>query len=87
MNVCIVGAGIFGMAAALELRRRGHEVTLVERGEIPNPEASSTDVSKVIRRTMYPNEIYVEPGDAVGGPVAGVATSAPAAPSTSGPAS
>ena len=60
MNVCIVGAGIFGMAAALELRRRGHEVTLVERGEIPNPEASSTDVSKVIRRTMYPNEIYVE---------------------------
>ena len=48
------------MAAALELRERGHEVTLIERGEIPNPEASSTDVSKVIRRTNYPNEIYVE---------------------------
>ena len=60
MKVCIVGAGIFGMAAALELRRRGHGVTLVERGEIPNPEASSTDVSKVIRRTNYPNETYVE---------------------------
>ena len=60
MKVCITGAGIFGMAAALELRRRGHEVTLVERGGIPNPEASSTDVSKVIRRTNYPNEIYVE---------------------------
>ena len=60
MNVCIVGAGIFGMAAALELRHRGHDVTLIERGEIPNPEASSTDVSKVIRRTMYPNETYVE---------------------------
>ena len=60
MNVCIAGAGIFGMAAALELRERGHEVTLIERGEIPNPEASSTDVSKVIRRTNYPNEIYVE---------------------------
>ena len=60
MNVCIVGAGIFGMAAALELRNRGHDVTLIERGEIPNPDASSTDVSKVIRRTMYPNEVYVE---------------------------
>jgi glycine/D-amino acid oxidase-like deaminating enzyme len=60
MNVCVVGAGIFGMAAALELHKRGHDVTLIERGEIPNPEASSTDVSKVIRRTNYPNEIYVE---------------------------
>ncbi len=60
MNICIVGAGIFGMAAALELRNRGHDVTLIERGEIPNPEASSTDVSKVIRRTNYPNETYVE---------------------------
>jgi glycine/D-amino acid oxidase-like deaminating enzyme len=60
MNIGVVGAGIFGVAAALELRGRGHEVTLFDRGEIPNPEASSTDVSKVIRRTNYPNEIYVE---------------------------
>ena len=60
MNICIAGAGIFGMAAALELRRRGHRVTLIERGEIPNPEASSTDVAKAIRRTSYPNEVYVE---------------------------
>ncbi len=60
MNVCVVGAGIFGMASALELSKRGHGVTLIERGEIPNPEASSTDVSKVIRRTGYSNETYVE---------------------------
>ncbi len=60
MQVCVVGAGIFGMAAALELRKRGHGVTLIERGQIPNPEASSTDVSKVIRRTSYANETYVE---------------------------
>ncbi len=60
MNTCIVGAGIFGMAAALELRNRGHEVSLFERGKIPNPKASSTDVSKVIRRTNYPNPVYVE---------------------------
>ena len=60
MKVCVVGAGIFGMASALELRQRGHQVTLIERGEIPNPEASSTDVSKVIRRTSYSNQTYVE---------------------------
>ncbi len=60
MKVCVVGAGIFGLAAALELRRRGHEVTLIERGPIPNPEASSTDVAKMIRRTSYPNQVYVE---------------------------
>ena len=60
MNVGIVGAGIFGMAAALELLRRGHDVMLFERGEIPNSEASSTDVSKAIRRTNYPHETYVE---------------------------
>ena len=41
-------AGIFGLAAALELNRRGHRVTL-----IPCPDASSTDVAKVIRRTSY----------------------------------
>ena len=60
MNVCVVGAGVFGLAAALELRRRGHEVELIERGPIPNPAASSTDVAKKIRRTGYRNEIYVE---------------------------
>ncbi len=60
MNICVVGAGIFGLAAALELCQRGHRVTLFERGRIPNPEASSTDVSKAIRRTNYPHETYVE---------------------------
>ena len=60
MNIGVVGAGIFGVAAALELKNRGHQVTLFDRGEIPNPQASSTDVSKAIRRTNYPNETYVE---------------------------
>lgn len=60
MRIGIVGAGIFGLAAALELRGRGHQVALFEQGEIPYPQASSTDVSKAIRRTNYPEQTYVE---------------------------
>jgi glycine/D-amino acid oxidase-like deaminating enzyme len=60
MNVGIVGAGIFGIAAALELRARGHEVLVVEQGLVPNERASSTDVSKTIRRAYGDNATYVE---------------------------
>ena len=62
MNVAVVGAGIFGMAAAIELGERGHSVTVYEQGAVPNPKATSTDVSKSIRRTWYAgdNETYVE---------------------------
>jgi len=52
----VVGAGIFGVTAALELRARGHDVTLVDQGRIPNPLAASTDVSKVIRLEYGPDE-------------------------------
>ncbi len=48
------------MAAALELRRRGHDVILCEQEQVPSPRASSTDVSKVIRRTGYPEQAYRE---------------------------
>ena len=53
MRIGIIGAGIFGLAAALELRQRGHEIIIYERGTIPNERAASTDLSKVIRRTNY----------------------------------
>jgi len=45
----VVGGGIFGAAAALELRARGLEVTLVDPGPLPHPLAESTDISKVVR--------------------------------------
>lgn len=48
-RVAIVGAGIFGVTAALTLARRGHRVTLLDPGPLPHPLAESTDVSKAIR--------------------------------------
>ena len=45
----VVGGGVFGLAGALELGLRGWRVTLLDRGPLPNPDASSSDVSKVIR--------------------------------------
>jgi glycine/D-amino acid oxidase-like deaminating enzyme len=57
-HILIVGAGIFGASAALELRRRGHTVTLVDPGPLPHPEASSTDVSKIVRADYGGDSFY-----------------------------
>lgn len=45
----VVGAGAFGLATALELRRRGWSVDLLDRAAPPHPDASSTDLSKIVR--------------------------------------
>ncbi|MBM3934741.1 MAG: FAD-dependent oxidoreductase [SAR202 cluster bacterium] len=61
MNIAVVGAGVFGLSAALEARARGHAVTIFEQGKVPNPKASSTDVAKAVRRTGYGSkEAYVD---------------------------
>jgi glycine/D-amino acid oxidase-like deaminating enzyme len=57
-HVVVAGAGIFGVTAALALRRRGHHVTLCDPGPIPHPLAESTDVSKCIRMDYGPDEAY-----------------------------
>ena len=56
--ILVVGAGIFGVTAALELRRRGAEVTLVDTGQVPNPLAESTDISKAVRMDYGADEDY-----------------------------
>lgn len=63
-DVVIVGAGVFGAAAALELRTRGHAVTVVDPGPLPHPVASSTDVSKMVRMDYGSDVFYHEMAEA-----------------------
>ena len=62
MRIAVVGAGVFGLAAAIELASRGHDVQVFEQGDLPHYGASSTDVAKAIRRIWYAgdNDTYVE---------------------------
>ncbi len=60
MRIIIVGAGIFGVTAAGELAERGHEVTIIDPGPIPHPEASSTDITKMIRMDYGSDEFYFD---------------------------
>jgi glycine/D-amino acid oxidase-like deaminating enzyme len=55
----IVGGGVFGLTAALELRARGYDVRLFDPGPLPHPRAASTDISKVIRMEYGPDETYM----------------------------
>lgn len=54
----VVGAGINGVVAAIELKRRGHKVILVDPGPVPHPLAASTDISKAIRAAYGADEDY-----------------------------
>jgi glycine/D-amino acid oxidase-like deaminating enzyme len=62
-RVAVVGAGIFGVAAAIELRARGHEVVLCDPGPLPHPLAASTDVSKVVRIEYGDDAYYMALGE------------------------
>ncbi len=56
----VLGAGCFGLAAALELCARGHAVTVLEAGPIPAPRAASSDVSKLVRADYGADRWYAE---------------------------
>jgi len=58
-DVIVVGAGIFGVTAALSLRRRGFAVALLDPGPLPNPLAASTDISKVVRMEYGTDTVYM----------------------------
>ena len=59
----IVGAGIYGVAAALTLAERGRRVTLLDPGPIPHPLAASTDISKTIRLAYGSDADYLQLAD------------------------
>lgn len=49
MKIVVIGAGIVGLCAAWALTKRGHHVTIVEQGPIPNPGSASFDQHRMIR--------------------------------------
>jgi glycine/D-amino acid oxidase-like deaminating enzyme len=59
-DVVVVGGGIFGATAALALRARGAGVSIVDEGPLPHPDASSTDISKLVRADYGKDAFYTE---------------------------
>src|SRR4029453_9485702 len=57
-KVIVVGAGINGVTASIELKKRRHEVVLVDPGPLPHPLAASTDISKAVRAAYGGDEDY-----------------------------
>ncbi|KAL5366687.1 FAD dependent oxidoreductase [Aspergillus floccosus] len=57
-SILIIGAGVFGLSTALELRSRGYEnITVLDRYAPPVPDGSSVDISRIIR-TDYADPVY-----------------------------
>src|SRR5215468_3176672 len=57
-RIIVVGAGINGVTAAIELKNRSHEVMLVDPGPLPHALAASTDISKAVRAAYGADEDY-----------------------------
>jgi glycine/D-amino acid oxidase-like deaminating enzyme len=60
VDVVIVGGGVFGASAAIALRARGADVSILDEGPLPHPDASSTDISKLIRADYGKDVFYTE---------------------------
>src|SRR5437016_12546992 len=59
-KVIVVGAGINGVTAAIELKKRGHHAILIDPGPLPHPLAASTDISKAVGAAYGADEDYIE---------------------------
>ncbi|KAF5005370.1 hypothetical protein FDECE_8182 [Fusarium decemcellulare] len=57
-TIVIIGAGVFGLSTALELKKRGYrDVTVLDRFQPPVVDGSSVDISRIIR-VEYADELY-----------------------------
>ena len=59
-KIIVVGAGINGVTAAIELKKRGRQVILIDPGPLPHPLAASTDISKAVRAAYGADEDYTK---------------------------
>ncbi len=59
----VVGAGIFGITTAIELRQKGFKVGTLNPGSIPHPLAASTDISKIVRMEYGSDFDYLKMAD------------------------
>ncbi|KAI5204439.1 fructosyl amino acid oxidase [Aureobasidium subglaciale] len=61
-SIVIVGAGVFGLSTALELKRRGYsDITILDRHLPPVPDGSSVDISRIVRPD-YADDFYARMG-------------------------
>ncbi|KAJ5225861.1 hypothetical protein N7468_007086 [Penicillium chermesinum] len=59
-SILVVGAGVFGLSTALELKRRGYEdITVLDRYTPPAEDGSSVDISRIIR-IDYADPVYCQ---------------------------
>ncbi len=60
VDILIVGVGIFGATAAIELRKRNYRIALLDPGPLPHDLAASTDIRKVLRMEYGPDGTYMD---------------------------
>lgn len=58
-SVLIVGCGVFGLSTALELAKKGYEVTAIDAYAVPSPWSAACDFNKIIR-TEYDTLEYTK---------------------------
>ena len=59
----IIGGGVFGLSAAIELRKRQFTVGLLNPDTLPHHLAASTDISKIVRMEYGSDQLYFDMAD------------------------